>query len=199
MQTTLMLAVCLPTYPAQMPKALLRPPAKSLAPIIEELRHRTSRHVDSGSRHGQHCSHRRGDPGRVIARSHDILHSYAAVVRFRLPHGGQDYDARGLTSVFTFPTSRQKGYGSQVVAAATEAILSSGADLGLLLTHAGLHRFYARSGWEAITSAPTLGPAKEQAQEIHAYRMMLFLSAMGQAGRRAFETEPLYIELGWGV
>lgn len=139
------------------------------------------------------------DALRVVLVDGDILHSYAAVVRFRLPHGGQDHDARGLTSVCTFPTSRQKGYESQVVAAATEAIRSSGVDLGLLLTHAGLHRFYARSGWEAITSAPTLGPAKEQAQEIHAYRVMLFLSAKGQAGRRAFETEPLYIERGWGV
>lgn len=101
--------------------------------------------------------------------------------------------------MFTFPTSRGKGYVSKVVAAATQFIGASGVDLGLLLTHIGLDRFYGCGGWEAIPSAPLLGPASEGSEAIHAHRMMLFLSEKGRASRAAFETQPLHLERGWGV
>src|SRR5258708_15155964 len=90
-----------------------------------------------------------------------LLHSYAAVVRFQLQHAGQQYSAYGLTSVFSYPTSREKGYGQQVVHAATNFIRRSGVDIGFLLTRPALEQFYAKRGWEAIMSAPLIGVSGE--------------------------------------
>src|SRR5258708_1659721 len=86
-----------------------------------------------------------------------LLHSYAAVVHFHLTHADEEYEACGLTSVFSYPASRNKGYGQQVVDAATNSIRASGADIGLLLTGSDLEHFYAQSGWETIMSAPLIG------------------------------------------
>jgi predicted acetyltransferase len=128
-----------------------------------------------------------------------LLHSYAAVVRFQLQHAGQQYRACGLTSVFTYPTSREKGYGQRVVHAATNFIRRSGADIGLLLTGPELEPFYAKSGWEAIMSAPLIGVSGEAQEVLSAFRMMLFLSEKGQAERSTFEAQPLFVDWEWGL
>ncbi|GLV61126.1 hypothetical protein KDH_79430 [Dictyobacter sp. S3.2.2.5] len=94
-----------------------------------------------------------------------LLLSYAAVVRFQLQHADQYYRACGLTSVFSYPTSRKKGYGQQVVHAATNFNRRSGADIGILLTGSELEQFYAKSGWEAMTNAPLIGVSGVVLQE----------------------------------
>jgi len=128
-----------------------------------------------------------------------LLHSYAAVVRFRLSHAGLDYEACGLTSVFSYPGSRKKGYGHQVVKAATNSIRASSANIGLLLTGPDLEGFYAQSGWESIMSAPLIGVSGTTLEEFSAFRMMLFVSEKGQAGRAAFEAHPLSVYWEWGL
>lgn len=126
-----------------------------------------------------------------------LLLSYAAVIRLRLPHAGEEYEARGLGSVFTYPASRGKGYGGKVVRAATDHIRASGADVAALFTGPELERFYGASGWEAQPGAVTRTGDRDKPEELDASRMMLFLSDKGEAGRAAFGAEPLYVEHGW--
>lgn len=126
-----------------------------------------------------------------------LLLSYAAVIRVPIRHAGEEYDARGLGSVFTFPSSRRQGHGRRVVDAATRHIRDGGADLAALFTGPDLKRFYSRSGWEAQEEAKTLTGNRDAPDALDALRMMLFVSEKGKAARRAFETEPLYLESAW--
>jgi GNAT superfamily N-acetyltransferase len=136
-------------------------------------------------------------PVHVALVERGLLLRYAAVVRERVAHAGVAYDVRGLSSVFTFPAWRRRGYGRRVVDAATAHIRASGADLGLLFTGDALKGFYARSGWEALRGAPMPEGPREAPRASDALKMMLFVSEKGRAGRRAFETQPLHVEHGW--
>ena len=99
--------------------------------------------------------------------------------------------------MLTYPASRGKGYGRQVVEAATSYIVASDADVAALFCEPALEGFYKRSGWEAIRGVATLTGPREAPAAYDALRMMLFVSGKGKAGRHAFETGPLHIEHGW--
>jgi predicted N-acetyltransferase YhbS len=133
-------------------------------------------------------------PTHFVVEDDGLLISYAAVIRLKLAHAGDDFAACGLGSVLTFPSSRRQGYGSQVVAAATAFIRESGADIAALFTGDDLERFYARHGWEAQHGAETYIAAAER---IPALRMMLFLTPKGDAARHAYATQPLSVPFGW--
>jgi GNAT superfamily N-acetyltransferase len=139
------------------------------------------------------------DPIHFVAVEDGLLLSYAAVIRMGIGHVGEEYETCGLGSVFTFPSSRGRGYGRQVVDAATRYITASAADVAALFTGPDLEGFYARSGWEALQGAITLIGRKDAPSVIDAVRMMLFVSEKGKAGRGAFESHPLYVENGWSV
>ncbi len=136
-------------------------------------------------------------PVHFVVAEERVLLSYAAVIRLRVEHGGEVYGVRGLGNVLTYPASRGKGYGRQVVDAATRYIAASDADVAVLFCEPSLEGFYQRSGWAAIRGAATLTGPREAPAAYDALRMMLFVSGKGKAGRRAFETRPLHIEHGW--
>lgn len=136
-------------------------------------------------------------PVHVVVEDDGLLHSYAAVIRLQLEHAGEAFAARGLGSVLTFPSSRRRGYASQVVGAATAIIRESDADVAALLTGEDLEGFYARHGWEALPGAETYVTSHSASEPIDALRLMLFLSAKGHAARQAFATRPLSVDYGW--
>ncbi len=136
-------------------------------------------------------------PVHVVVEDDGLLHSYGAVIRLRLEHAGEAFAARGLGGVLTFPSSRRQGYGSQVVAAATEIIRESDADVAALFTGEDLEGFYARHGWEALHGAATYVSSHSSSEPIDALRLMLFLSAKGCAAQEAFATQPLTVDDGW--
>ena len=136
------------------------------------------------------------DPVHFVAAEGDALISYAAILRLTLAHARTDYDVYGFGNMFTFPPYRREGHGQRVLECATAYIRNSDVDIAILFCDAHLEAFYARCGWEAIRSPTYVGPADAQ-HEHPASKMMLFLSAKGQAQRGAFEAEPLCVDDAW--
>lgn len=124
-----------------------------------------------------------------------FLLSYAAVVSTQLTHGGVVYATCGLGSVFTYPACRGKGYGKLIVDAATRFMSQTSADIGLLFCQPKLQEFYSRSGWQALMETPLF--LDTSCTPSDSLIMMLFFSKKGQTGRAAFETEPVYVPVGW--
>jgi predicted acetyltransferase len=99
----------------------------------------------------------------------------------------------GLSSVFTFPALRRRGYGTEVVRCATSRIREAGdADLAVLFTTPGTVPFYQRSGWEPMPSTEFLIGDRTAPTRHRDLAMMLFVSAKGQRHGPAFEHASVY-------
>lgn len=131
-------------------------------------------------------------PIHVVLVEAGLLISHTNVVWKYLEHAGITYKTYGLTGVFTYPSFRGQGYGSQLIAAATAYIQASDGDIAMFHCDPSLRDFYARHGWEALEQATTyLGPNEKFLVDDEVL-MMQFLSAKGQQGRASFEREPIY-------
>ena len=133
-------------------------------------------------------------PFHIVLVEQGILISHTGVVWRHLEHAGVMYKTYGLTAVFTYPSFQGQGYGSKVVAAGTDSILRSDADIAMLYCEASLMDFYARHGWvymdESVSYIEEDGQPVRVDDEI---LMMLFLSPRGQRGRAVFEHKPIYL------
>src|ERR1051326_7350553 len=110
---------------------------------------------------------RNWQPTHVVMAEQGVLISYACVIRTTIEHDGYTYKVAGLSSVFTYPAFRRGGYGGKVVAAATQAIAISDADLGMLWCSPALEAFYAKSGWVSTTSETLVGDHSHPIIEDH--------------------------------
>lgn len=120
-------------------------------------------------RHGMHF---------LIAERH-ALFSHARVHQTRLSHRGQTYQLHCLGDVFTYPAFRRRGYGTALVAAATERIRThQSADLGILFCDPANADFYARHGWRP---APALRVMRgfEEPEPQEGLPMLMPVSAAG--------------------
>lgn len=132
-------------------------------------------------------------PIHIVLVEKDILISHTNVVWKYLDHNGEIYKAYGLTGVFTFPSFRGQGWGSQVIAAGTAYIQKSDADIAMLYCDESLRNLYANQGWIYMDAATTYIGAKEQPELVDdEILMMLFLSPKGQRGRTAFENRLIH-------
>jgi RimJ/RimL family protein N-acetyltransferase len=132
-------------------------------------------------------------PIYIVLVERGILISHTNVVWKYLEHDGLIYKAYGLTGVFTYPSFRGHGYGSQVVAAGTEYILQSDADISMLYCDVSLKDFYARHDWSHMdTSISFIGGNENPEPVDDEILMMLFISPKGQRGRQMFESKPIY-------
>jgi GNAT superfamily N-acetyltransferase len=132
-------------------------------------------------------------PAHVIGTEGDAIVSYAGVVRRNIEHAGQAFGAYGLSTVFTFPALRRRGYGTEVVRCATSRIREAGdADLAVLFTTPATAPFYERGGWQAMPSTEFLIGNREAPTRHRDLPMMLFVSAEGQRHRSLFEHASVY-------
>ncbi|GAB4514991.1 MAG: hypothetical protein OHK0046_17850 [Anaerolineae bacterium] len=134
----------------------------------------------------------------VVAKEH-VLISYARVIWVDVKHAGETFKVYALGDVFTYPAFRQRGYGRQVVDAATNLIRSDSlADAAILFTEPEHARFYGASGWDHVSlTNVTIGFDDEPVPHPY-FSMMLFLSHRAQHARTAFETLPLHLPgFGW--
>jgi len=122
----------------------------------------------------------------------DVLISHALVSRRDLTHAGETYKMYGLSAVFTYPQFERRGYGRQVVDAATTYIMTSAADVAMLGCKPHLTAFYAGGGWVNMEATRILYGARSAPTEA-GHVMMLFVSEKGRQGRLAFEREPVYV------
>lgn len=125
------------------------------------------------------------------------LISRAEVIEFDIVHSGQIYKVGGICNVLTFPLFRNQGYGKKVIEAATNYIVSSGADIGILFCDPKFELFYASRGWEVIENSITRIGTPESYKPYGNIRMMLFVSEKGKNGRSAFTNQPMYIKHIW--
>jgi GNAT superfamily N-acetyltransferase len=134
------------------------------------------------------------NPVYVVLGEEEAVFSHAGIVRQVLVHKGVTYNTYGLSSVFTYPGFRERGYGRQVVDAATTYIQQQpGADLALLFTGASLERFYGDSGWVHTPEITITKGDPQHLTTLDYFTMMLFCSEKGQQGRKKFSRVPLYI------
>jgi hypothetical protein len=132
-------------------------------------------------------------PIHIVLVEQSLLISHANVVWKYLEHDGVTYKAYGLTGVFTYPSFRGQGCGSQVITAGTAYIQKSDADIAMLYCDASLRNLYARPGWIPMDTSISYIGAEEQPELVDdEILMMLFLSAKGLQGRTAFETRPIH-------
>jgi len=132
-------------------------------------------------------------PIHIVLVEGDMLISHTNVVWKYLDHDGETYIAYGLTGVFTFPSFRGQGYGSQVIAAGTTHIRRSDADIAMLYCDASLRNLYAKQGWASMDASISYIGTKEEPELVEdEILMMLFLSSKGHQGKAAFETRPIH-------
>lgn len=134
-------------------------------------------------------------PAYFLMVAGEGLLSTAKVVWWHVKHDNHEYKCYGLTGVFTYPAWRRRGYGKQVVQAATEHILASDADLAILWTapeNPFLKQFYAACGWTHYQDVKLRFYEGERSSEDDAFRMMLFVSDRVKQRRQAFDEKPIY-------
>ncbi|MGE0539180.1 MAG: GNAT family N-acetyltransferase [Dehalococcoidia bacterium] len=129
-------------------------------------------------------------PMHIVLVDGDLLVSHTEVKRKDLEHDGVIYKAYGLSGVLTYPQFRREGYGLQVVEAGKRHIERTDADIAIF--NSRLRGFYERAGFIPMESLHmTYGdPAHPTVSDETTF--MLFLTEKGRAGRRSFETRPVY-------
>jgi predicted GNAT family N-acyltransferase len=135
-------------------------------------------------------------PVHFVMAEDDSLLSYATLLKLNIPHAGMEYKIYGFGNLLTFPPYRKRGYGGQILQAATNYILQSDVDAAILFCDHLLEPFYAEKGW-AHTPSPTRLGKPEQYEDYGPSRMMLFVSEKGRRGRTDFEAQPIYIDSPW--
>ena len=129
----------------------------------------------------------------VVLVENGILLSHAEVAWRYIKHAGERYKAYGLTSVFTYPGMRGRGYGSWVVRAGTRYIYESDGDIGILNCRPELAGFYAGCGWTPMKEATALFGSESDPETSDETMMMLFVSGKGKSGRSTFESGSIYV------
>lgn len=127
----------------------------------------------------------------------DELISRAEVIQVELEHSEQIYKVCGISNVLTLPQFRGKGYGKQIVKAATDYILRSDVDIGLLFCEPRLESFYASNGWETQSNSVTRIGSSTNYQEYASIRMILLVSDKGKNLCADFENSPMYFQRIW--
>lgn len=133
-------------------------------------------------------------PVNFVIVERDVVISHAEVNQQHIEHAGETYKVYGLSAMFTYPAFRQAGYGQQVAKAATDYIISSDADVGMLFCLPPLKEFYLASGWTAMDAMQvSCGPQDAPYLNEGEITMCLFLSEKGRRAKIDFEKSPVYV------
>ena len=136
-------------------------------------------------------------PGRTLEHfiilEGDQLIGHADVSEHVISHLGETYRLCGVGEVMTHPDFRRAGHAQRAVAAASDYIRTTDADIGMLFTMPELESFYGSSGWETINTQGITFSDPDQPRFDDAYVMMLFLSDRAKAHRADFEHGPIYV------
>jgi hypothetical protein len=136
------------------------------------------------------------DPVHFVAAEGDLLVSYASIICLNVEHAGRSYTAYGLGNMFTFPSFRREGHGTQVLELATDFIKRSDIDISILFCDPKREYFYTKHGWK-VTRSPTRVGVPDQYKTHDLSRMMLFVSEKGRRRRMDFEEQPVYVDEPW--
>ncbi len=129
-------------------------------------------------------------PVGVVVTRDKLLISYAGVVWKILEHEGQSYKMYGLSGVFTFPSYRKLGYGTQVVKAAKELIEKSDGDIVIFTSK--VQGFYEKLGFLRMPDVQLLTGDANTPTIYDEMTFMLFLSSKGQRAQEHFKKTSIY-------
>ncbi len=133
-------------------------------------------------------------PINFLAVADGLLLSHAEVTQRELECAGSSYKVYGVGAVFTSPDFRKKGHGHRIVKEATDYIMASDADIGMLFCDDSLRGFYAGIGWEVIEKAKILcGPEDDPWLNEGEAVMCVFPSTQGKLTRVSLEQYPVYV------
>lgn len=133
-------------------------------------------------------------PHHMVMVENERLISHTEIVWKDFAHNGIDYKLYGLSGVMTYPEFQHRGYGTQVLEAATDFIRGTSADIAMFHCDHSLKDFYSGAGWIAIETGVTLIGDPENPTVAEELLMMLFLTEKGKEHRIDFETIPFYFE-----
>lgn len=133
-------------------------------------------------------------PNHFLLVDLSALVSYVGVVAKPLEHAGETYRTYGLSGVWTDPASRRQGHGRRLVAAATERIRGSNADIGLFVCPPARRGFYEAAGWTPMDAAALFGGPRSNSRRCEELTVMGFFSEKGERGRRTFAAEPIFFD-----
>ena len=138
--------------------------------------------------------HQRPSPVNFVIVEQDVLIGHAKVNQRSIEHAGEFYKVYGLSAMFTYPAFCHEGYGQQVAKAATDYILASDADVGMLFCLPQLTAFYTSIGWVSMeTMQITHGLNDDLCLNEGEITMCMFLSEKGKQVRAAFEQHSVYV------
>lgn len=129
-------------------------------------------------------------PTHIVMTHGNILISHVAVVSKQLTHIGQTYKTYGLSGMFTYPSLRGKGRGLNVVKTAIDYIGKQDGDIVLITSI--LAGYYEKAGIEYLPSAKVFSGNPDHQKDACERVYMQFLSEKGKAGRKDFETHPIF-------
>lgn len=135
-------------------------------------------------------SRREFHPLYVVITQGTLLISHVAVVWKHLMHEGQTYKAYGLSGMFTYPSLRGKGHGLRAVSAAADYIGKQDGDITLITTI--LRGYYEKVGFAYLPEGKVFSGNPDHPKDACERVCMQFLSEKGKAGRKDFETKPIY-------
>jgi GNAT superfamily N-acetyltransferase len=132
-------------------------------------------------------------PVYFVVTDGPALFSHAAVVTRSVECNGHTYSCGGLSAVLTYPAFRKRGYGMQVVQAASAHLSAGSFDMALLWTAPDMEHFYGRCGWEHHPGIRTFKGPQASPEFYDAFTMVRFLSDRSQKSRADFEAYPVYV------
>jgi GNAT superfamily N-acetyltransferase len=135
-------------------------------------------------------------PLHFVRSEGQVLLSYVAIVRIQIEHAGMTHSVYGLGNMFTLPPYRGEGHARNLLMLATQTILESKTDLGILYCSQKMETFYLTAGWQKALSSTRIG-RPEKYEESDEGRMMLFVSERGRAGQKALSEMPVYVDWKW--
>ncbi|GAB4130618.1 MAG: GNAT family N-acetyltransferase [Roseiflexaceae bacterium] len=112
--------------------------------------------------------------------------SYAAVIFFPIQHAGQIWQAAGLSCVATDRSYQGRGFGRIAVAAASQAIHASHADLGLFTCDPHLRSFYNQAGgWQPGEGLILIANSEPDALASHQLGKIVMLQLLSPRAQQA--------------
>jgi GNAT superfamily N-acetyltransferase len=138
-------------------------------------------------------------PAYFVIADQRALFSAATAVWKMVEVNGKSYKTYGLSGVLTYPAFRKKGYGRQVVEAATNYIKQQAdADMAILWTNENLLPFYERHGWQHTAKVTVTAGPQDNPELTYGFPMMLFLSEQARQMRPTLDGGTLYFgEYSW--
>lgn len=102
------------------------------------------------------------NPVSMLLVRDDVVISALNILSKTIIHGGETYQASGLSTVVTAPSERGKGYGRHLVVEAREEMAKGDVDLGIFTCDTPLKSFYERCGWAHLEGTALIGGTPDE-------------------------------------